>query len=121
MKTKNNNRQHIKNCPKRKQLKKQAKRKVKKKARKRQKHLRKNLVFRLYKTINHYFPNLYDRLNEIPDFRKKPKYKMAAITMSCIALFMFKEQSRNAMNNERKSKRFRKNFKKISVHDKIFL
>jgi len=38
---------------------------------------------------------------------------MAAITMSCIALFMFKEQSRNAMNNERKSKRFRKNFKKI--------
>lgn len=111
MKTTNIDKQFIKKRPKKK-LTKHAKRKLKLKRQKCQKYLKENIVFRLYKTINHFFPNLYDRLSEIPDLRKNPDYNMTAIVMSCIALFIFKEQSRNALNNERKSKRFRKNFKK---------
>jgi len=64
-------------------------------------------------TIIHYFPDLFDKLREIEDFRKKEKYDLAELLVACIAMFLFKEGSRNAFNNERKEEKFKDNYKKI--------
>ncbi len=43
---------------------------------------RKNLIFRLCKTIFHYFPDLYDKIREIEDCRKKKVYEPAELIMA---------------------------------------
>ncbi len=45
---------------------------------------KKNLIFRLRKTIEHYFPDLYDRIREIEDFRKKKVYELTELIMAAI-------------------------------------
>jgi len=73
----------------------------------------KDLVFRLRKTMDHFFPGLYARLREIEDYRQDPDYKLAAIIIAAIALFLFKCGSRNDLNNERKKEQFRKNYSRV--------
>ncbi|MBF0339217.1 MAG: hypothetical protein HQL05_15465, partial [Nitrospirae bacterium] len=71
------------------------------------------IVFRLYKVITHFFPDLFDRLREIKDYRKKSKYELAELIMACIGMFILKEGSRNAFNNDCLSDKFRDNYTKI--------
>lgn len=67
----------------------------------------------LSKTINHWFPDLYERLREIEDFRERPIYDMTAILMGGLAIFLLKEGSRKALDDDRKTEKFSANFKKI--------
>ncbi len=74
---------------------------------------RQNLIYQLYQTIIHFFPDLFDRMRQIEDHRKKGEYELAALITACIAMFVLKEGSRNAFNNDRKEGKFAKNYKKI--------
>jgi hypothetical protein len=64
-------------------------------------------------TINNYFPELYDKMRELEDHRKRSDYNIAEIITACIAMFLFKEGSRNAFNNDRAEGKFRKNYERI--------
>ena len=75
---------------------------------------KRNLMFRLQKTIDHHFPDLYEKIEAIPECRKKqPDYSLLEILMAGIAMFLFKKGSRNAMNNERDEPTFRKNYERL--------
>lgn len=52
-------------------------------------------------------------MDEIPECRQRTEYKMSELLMACIAMFIFKEGSRNAMNNSRKEEKFKKNYEKV--------
>ena len=67
----------------------------------------------MHKTIGHYFPDLFDRLNAITDERKRSGYEVCELLTACIAMFLLRETSRNAINNDRKEAHFRQNYCKI--------
>jgi hypothetical protein len=56
------------------------------------------LVCELFKTIAHFFPDLFDELRQLEDCRNKSDYALAEILMAGIALFLFQQGSRNAFN-----------------------
>ena len=80
---------------------------------KREKKLRDNLIFSLSKTISHYYPDLFDKIGKLEDCRKKRHYELAELVMACVFMFVFRKGSRNAFNNERSEKKFRKNYERI--------
>lgn len=49
----------------------------------------------------------------LPDSRQRKQYHAQELCMAGITMFMFKEGSRNAYNNERKDTRFRDNYNKL--------
>lgn len=98
---------------KEKQERKRGESKVREKARNKEKAMRRNIVFRLYKTIVHHFPDLFEKIREIEDYRPKRNYELVELIVACIAMFLFKKGSRNAFNNERNEGKFKKNFRKI--------
>ncbi len=57
----------------------------------------KKFAYLIYHRIHKYFPDLYNRISEIEDVRKKSKYKLTEIIMACAAMFIFKEGARNAL------------------------
>ncbi len=67
----------------------------------------------LCKTINHWFGDLYERLREIDDFREKPNYELTAILIGGLAIFLLKEGSRKALDDDRKTEKFAANFEKF--------
>ncbi len=59
-----------------------------------------NIVYHIIQAIYTYMPDLFDRLRDIDDVRKKAsEYEQAELLTACLAMFVFKEGSRNAMNN----------------------
>lgn len=57
---------------------------------------------------------MFDRLREIDDVRKKAsEYAQAELLTACLAMFLFKEGSRNAMNNDRKEGQFSQNYTRL--------
>ena len=74
---------------------------------------KRNLMFRLHTTIDHHFPDLYETIEAIPECRKPPHSTMLELIMAGIAMFLFKKESRNAMNNERDEPQFRKNYERL--------
>ena len=52
-------------------------------------------------------------MQELPDYRERKHYKIAELITGCIAMFLFKEGSRNAMNNDRKEAKFLKNYQRL--------
>ena len=71
------------------------------------------LVHLISKTIHHFFPNLFDRIREIEDCRKKSEYELVELITACIAMFLFKEGSRNAFNNDRDEENFKENYENM--------
>lgn len=67
----------------------------------------------MLKTIRHYFPDFFEKMARLPDHRKRRDYDAAELVMGCIALFLFKETSRNAINNDRREEQFRKNYERV--------
>ena len=65
------------------------------------------------KTINHFFPDLFEQLRAIEDCRTRSDYELAELIMAGIALFVFKQGSRNAFNNQRQEHRFRGHYRKL--------
>lgn len=60
--------------------------------------------------MHHYFPDLLEQLNQGEDHRKRKKYEKAELLLGAIMLFIFKEASRNAFNNDRAEGKFAKNY-----------
>jgi len=79
----------------------------------RERQKKRNLMFRLQKTIDHHFPDLYEKIEAIPECRKQPQYSLLELIMAGVAMFLFKKGSRNAMNNEREEPKFRKNYERL--------
>lgn len=96
-----------------KELRRKKKSKAKKKEARLEKIRRRNIIFRLYKTILHYFPDLFKKIREIEDYRHRQEYELVELIVASIAMFIFKEGSRNALNNERNEEKFKKNFERI--------
>ncbi len=79
----------------------------------RERQEKRNLMFRLKKTIDHHFPDLYEKIEAIPECRKRADYSLLELIMAGVAMFLFKKGSRNAMNNERDEPTFRKNYERL--------
>jgi len=47
------------------------------------------------------------------DPRKRKAYTVAELVTGCVSIFLFKESSRNAINNDRKEEQFRRNYERI--------
>ncbi len=71
------------------------------------------VIYHVYKTIRQFFPDLIKRLGELPDIRERKEYKIAELLTGAVAMFLFKEGSRNAMNNDRKESKFSKNYTRL--------
>jgi len=67
----------------------------------------------MVRTIWQYFPELFEDLAKLEDPRKRRYYSMAELLMGCIALFLFKQGSRNALNNQWCEANFRRNYKRL--------
>jgi hypothetical protein len=73
----------------------------------------KTVVCELFKTIQHFFPDLLERLRELEDCRRKSDYALSELLMAGIALFIFQQGSRNAFNNQRQEAKFKKHYQKL--------
>ena len=71
------------------------------------------VLYELFKTIHHVFPNLFDQLRQVEDCRQKSDYTLVEILLAGIMLFVFQEGSRNALNNKRDEKKFRKHYERL--------
>jgi hypothetical protein len=72
------------------------------------------LVYELRKIIRSYFPDLQQTLSQITDIRKRKDYRSDELISAAAAMFIFKAQSRNAVNNDRRhSGEFTANFQKL--------
>ena len=52
-------------------------------------------------------------MRQLPDQRKRRDYEVAELVTGCLSLFLFKETTRNAYNNDRKAKQLRDNYFKV--------
>jgi hypothetical protein len=53
--------------------------------------------------INRKFPELYDKISELSEFRKRPTYQIDDLIISGLLMFLFKQQSRNNADNAAKN------------------
>lgn len=70
-------------------------------------------MFRLKKTIDHHFPDLYDRIEAIPECRQHGQYTLLELIVAGLAMFVLKKGSRNGLNNERGELKFRQNYRRL--------
>jgi len=64
--------------------------------------------------MTHHFPELISWMREIEDCRKKKStYAIAELLTACLAMFLFKAESRNRFNNLREDLRFEKNYRRL--------
>ena len=97
-----------------KQLKQLSKRKEKRLKELAQKAKQTDLVYQIHQTIVHHFPELFRWMREIDDCRKKEStYDLAELLTACLAMHLFKAESRNGFNNLREDLRFAKNYKRL--------
>lgn len=71
------------------------------------------VVSELFKTIGHFFPDLINQLRQIEDCRSHSSYELCEILMAAIALFIFQQGSRNALNNLRQEGKFEKHYRRL--------
>jgi hypothetical protein len=67
------------------------------------------LLSSIRKVINSRFPDLFDKFNNLTDSRKRKEYSIAEIITGSLFMYIFKETSRNAYNNNRREDGFREN------------
>ncbi len=76
------------------------------------------LVYELRKINRSYFPDLQQILSQTTDTRKRKDYRSDELITAAAAMFIFKAQSRNAVNNDRRhSGEFAANFQKLFKTD----
>jgi len=72
------------------------------------------LMLQMIKTIQQFFPDLPERIQaSVPDPRATSVYSMVEIIMAGVAMFLFKEGSRNAMNQSREEGYFKNNYRAL--------
>ena len=70
------------------------------------------LLHRIAQTFDHFVPDLKETLDSIPDYRgKRARYEMSEIILAAVIMFLFKEGSRNQMNEDGEEDQFRANYK----------
>ena len=84
-----------------------------KKSKEKVKNIVENLASSIPKTIKHFFPHFKKQLQKIVDYRKKSDYEISELLFGVISLFIFKQGSRNAFNNNRLDKEFVSNYEKL--------
>jgi len=67
------------------------------------------ILWHIKKVIRTHCPDLFDNFNSLTDSRKREEYSMTEIVAGALFMFIFKESSRNAYNNDRRDDCFRKN------------
>ena len=71
------------------------------------------LIYQIAKAIKHHFPDLLERLEALPDPRKRGRYDLRELLMGCIMMYIFKSGSRNSHNQNRKTEKFKKNYERL--------
>jgi hypothetical protein len=67
---------------------------------------------RIAQTLDHFAPDLIETLDSMPDYRgKRASYSMSEIVLAGVTMFLFKEGSRNQLNEDREEDQFRRNYK----------
>jgi hypothetical protein len=64
----------------------------------------------MLKSMNHFFPDLFIKLNEIDDFRKRSQYEISELIFAAISISLFKAGSRNSFNNMANENQFSRNY-----------
>lgn len=76
------------------------------------------IAYELRKITRSYFPNLQQALNGVADHRKRKDYVTSELLLASLGMFIFKAESRNAINNDRRhSRQFKSNFHKLFKAD----
>jgi hypothetical protein len=72
------------------------------------------IAYEFRKILRSHFPDLNTKLTNVKDHRKRKDYRSDELLTAAISMFIFKTQSRNALNNDRRhSGQFTSNFKKL--------
>jgi hypothetical protein len=72
------------------------------------------IAYELRKIIRSHYPDFYKKLANVADHRKRKDYSSDELLTAAISMFIFKSQSRNALNNDRRhSGKFTSNFQKL--------
>ena len=67
------------------------------------------LLCGIRKVIRSRFPDLFNRFNHLTDPRERKEYLMSEIITGSLFMYIFKQTSRNAYNNNRREDSFRQN------------
>lgn len=68
----------------------------------------------MHRTLRQHFPALLDWMRQVDDCRKKASdYELAAHLTACLALFLFKSESRNQYNQYREDAQFAANYERL--------
>jgi hypothetical protein len=79
-----------------------------------QQHKKTGLIHEMHRTIRQHLPNLLGWMRQVDDCRKKASdYALAAHLTACLALFLFKSESRNQYNQYREDAQFAKNYQRL--------
>ena len=70
------------------------------------------ILSRIKKVIDIHFTALFQSFNDLTDRRKREEYSMTEIIAGALFMYIFKETSRNAYNNDSRDELFQKNFLK---------
>jgi len=72
------------------------------------------LLHRISQTIDHFIPDWKAKFDSLADYRgKRARYEMSEIILASVTMFLFKEGSRNQMNEDREEDQFRRNYKTL--------
>ena len=71
------------------------------------------VLYELFKTIHHFFPDLFDPLRQVEDCRQQSDYTLVEILLAAIMRFVFQQGSRNALNNKRDEKKFKQHYERL--------
>ena len=77
------------------------------------KHQKYLFVSQLALVIKKRFADLFERLEQLPDNRKRPQYRVNELIVSALLMFLFKQQSRNQADSTAKNLDYQDNIQKI--------
>ena len=63
--------------------------------------------------LNRHFPEFEQLLSDLPDSRKRPRYKVQELAMAVITMFLYKRGSRNNADNTSKKVNYKKNIEHL--------
>lgn len=75
-------------------------------------NLGEHLLKGIQQTLATHFPDLKDKLDELPDKRYKKTYSMSSIVFAGIMLYSLKQESRHQMNEFRECKKFKQKYER---------
>lgn len=77
-----------------------------------------DIAYQLRKTMRSYFADFKKTLAQVADHRNRKDYSCDELLSAALGMFIFKAQSRNAVNNDRRhSGEFKSNFQKLFSAD----